>query len=88
MNEYINKANEILEKDETYNCPQLPGVFLLSQPGPPRTGNHQQGPKIARFTIQEAYSAGAPFQKGQRGRRPGWGSQTKLGAGAASVPPL
>ena len=33
----------------------------LSQPSPPRAGNHQQGPETARFTIQEAHSAGAPF---------------------------
>lgn len=59
MNEYINKASEILEKDETYNCPQLPGAFLLSA----HREGEREGAKPTRSSQDWEPSAGPQDSK-------------------------
>lgn len=75
MNEYINKASEILEKDETYNCRQLPGAFLPSahcegqrEGAKPTRSSQDWEPSAGPQDCKVHYSGGlfswSPFLKG------------------------
>lgn len=94
MNEYVNKASEILEKDETYNCPQLPGAFLPSahceherEGAKPTRSSRGWEPSAGPRNSKAHYSGGSfsrsPFLKGSEREEARLGLTNKAQSGSS-----
>ena len=97
MNEWIHTASEILEKDETYNCPQLPGAFLPSahcegerEGAKPTKSSQGREPSAGPRDSKVHYSGGSfswsPFLKGSEREEARLGLTNKARSGSSLSP--